>query len=248
MRPDGSWAHRLPLAESSTPRFSPDGRRLAVTTTDSAGKDSRGRFTDFTGIAVGYANGSGFRYVERHDEYFYSAPDWSPSSNELVFEKYRRESWLIRVSVATGQRRRLGFGQDPKWSRDGRWIAFTYNGRVMIARPNGRGRNTLVDCAGSCSVERWSYDGRSVLFADSRSIDGDEGISRFAVTVATHKVIEFPWPDFDLISPDWRLRAVTHNDGVYVALRDGTHRRRVLGPPEQWGAGYYELGDWQHVP
>ena len=239
VRPDGAGALRLPLRDSFAPRFSPDGRRLAVN-------------VDFPdGIAVGYPDGSGFRYVSRVSDGWHDTPDWSPSSDEIVFafHKLDRAPKLIRLSIQTGERRTLGSGTGPKWSPDDRWIAFTDEGelgksqsRVMITRPDGHGRRTLTRCADVsdvCATERWSADGRSVVFRDSRL---------YAVNIATRKVTPIREPNSGLISPDRRLRATGGHSGVYVARRDGSHRHRILGPPDRWHAFEYRLGDWQHVP
>jgi Tol biopolymer transport system component len=244
VQPDGGWTRRLPLHESYAPAFSPDGRLLAVN-------------DDATyGIAVGYAYGSGFRHVYNHYSYTrLSTPDWSPTSTDLVFssetEPYR--SQLIRVSVQTGQRQTLGSGWGPVWSSDGRWIAFLDEkedrSRVMIARPDGRGRRTLTSCdSAACGGLRWSYAGRSVVFADSRGEDDDSDGRDYAVNIATRKVTPIPSSGGDFNSPDWRLRATSGFDGVYVVRRDGSHRRRILGPPRQWSAYRYALGDWQRLP
>jgi Tol biopolymer transport system component len=238
VRPDGGGARRMPFRARSehgpgaslSPRFSPDGRLLAVQ-------------VESVGIAVGHPDASGFRYVYRADA-TYGSPAWSPWSNALVFAAYpETRGKLVEVSIETGRRRTLGSGEDPTWSPNGRWIAFTGASGVMITRPDGRGRRTLTHCADDCTVERWSADGRKVVY-----VDGAEGQWR-AVNVATGRNVPVPAPRYGyLISPDWRLRATSDDRGVYVARRDGSDRRRILGSPQQWGAGSYAVGDWQHLP
>jgi hypothetical protein len=103
------------------------------------------------------------------------------------------------------------------------------------------------------TVARWSADGRKVLFRRAvwRPDTGYVGSDKlFVVNVGTGRIarVAEPRQRKGLVSPDARLRATDDAGGVYVARRDGTNRRRIMGPPREWRVAGYTLADWQRVP
>ena len=241
VRPDGGAARRVPLAGASRPRFSSDGRFLAA----EAGWQAPGG----PGIAVGAPDARRFRYVDRADWQSYWGMDWSPRSDDLVFAKDSdSDLLLVRISVETGQRVTLGAGLGPAWSPDGRWIAFRRSVNetpaVWVTSPQGDGTRMLTPQGGS--VQGWSADGRRVVF---RRDEGDAGDGLFAVDVVTGAMTRMKPPHRrrGLLSPDGRLRVTTGPGGVYVARRDGSHRRRIMGPARRWGSDGYAVCDWQPI-
>lgn len=159
--------------------WAPDGSRLAFDRYDEA----RNRFV----LAVMRADGSGAVRVTPHadstgEERF---PTWSPDSREIAYNVYVRgnggraavsdpDIWI--VSLASGEVRRIGSGGPPRWSPDGRWIAFvahSADGRtseLRIVRPDGSGLRTLLQsrsCSDGCAISRpdWLPDGGTVVFS-----------------------------------------------------------------------------------
>ena len=92
-RPDGSEAKRLPLTSSDAPSWSPDGRRLAVSTEDGIhsvradGRDDR----RVTTAPVGYAH---------------QWPRWTPSGSRIAYVEMGLEWWLDASLWSVGADRR----------------------------------------------------------------------------------------------------------------------------------------------
>jgi Tol biopolymer transport system component len=69
--------------------------------------------------------------------------DFSPSGEWVVYSLAK--GGVLTVSVDGTRRRRLtSDGVAPRWSPDGRWIAFQAGARIDVMRPDGSGRRTLV--------------------------------------------------------------------------------------------------------
>jgi TolB protein len=119
-------------------------------------------------------------------------PRWSPDGRRIAYvhggcsntgcsPATRSSLWIMNAN-GSGQRR-LTSGRsvdnDPRWSPDGRWIAFTRgtactsNGcrlDIWLIRPNGTGARPLTRNGGSAEPS-WSPDGKQIAF-DGPSADG----------------------------------------------------------------------------
>jgi Tol biopolymer transport system component len=118
-------------------------------------------------------------------------PDWSPDSNQVVYRSGRDAKQGLWVSdrFDSVAHRITEDGTDafPRWSPDGRWIAFQREaeGNVDIylmpapgAQPpdhpeNGQVRR-LTDAQGPDTLPAWTPDGRHIVFRSAR--DGIWGI------------------------------------------------------------------------
>ena len=69
--------------------------------------------------------------------------DFSPSGRRVVYS--RETGGLFTVALdGSGRRRLTGDGVMPRWSPDGRWIAFQAGARIDLIHPDGSDRHALV--------------------------------------------------------------------------------------------------------
>ena len=69
--------------------------------------------------------------------------DFSPSGRRVVYS--RETGGLFTVALdGSGRRHLTGDGVMPRWSPDGRWIAFQAGSRIDLIRPDGSDRHALV--------------------------------------------------------------------------------------------------------
>jgi Tol biopolymer transport system component len=148
---------------------------------------------------------------------FQEPHDVSPDEKTLVFtERNARGDDDIWTLSLTGARVPLPFAEtpfeewDPRFSKDGHWIAFTSNesGRleVYVAPYPATGGKRLVS-AGGASMPRWSRDGRELFYVSSDdhmmavqvrltpSLDLGPAVSLFLLKEGAR------WVDYD-VAPD----------------------------------------------
>ena len=141
-----------------------------------------------------------------------------------------------------------GAAEYPRWSPDGRWVAFQLprafgsGGRptsgpidLWVIRPNGTGRRRLLDAgalnhAGEIAPEDnawdWSPDSRSIAF--QREVPEDRSSSELAVVDVETGAVRRLTPGWH---PDWaprgRLVAAVDDGGIFVVDARTAARRRI---------------------
>jgi len=111
-----------------------------------------------------------------------AGPQPSPDGTKLVFMAGANEAMDLWVSNSDGSSPRkltnIGRAGTPRWSPDGRWIAFDSDGRYgrsgiyVVSADGGPVRDVVQDDANN-SVPSWSRDSKFIYFASNRG-DGWE--------------------------------------------------------------------------
>ena len=138
--------------DEQTPHYSPDGARLAFTSTRSGVQE----------IWIGDSDGSNLRQITSMGGPLCSNSQWSPDGRAVLFNSPRGGSadlYLLRPE--TGELRRVTNDPsdeiEPRWSRDGRSIYFGSNatGRWQVWRmtAEGGGKTQLTQQGGTAASE-----------------------------------------------------------------------------------------------
>ncbi|WP_407354554.1 winged helix-turn-helix domain-containing protein [Luteimonas sp. R10] len=168
----------------SRPAWSPDGREIAFARTEGNGRCR---------VVIVAANGGGAeREVARCDHNGLLSFDWTPDGHGLVFGTMTGAdpSPGIRVlELATGRWRELDydvreddFDYAPRYSPDGKWIAFVRNPQLgdLWRMPAAGGKpEPLTDLGTEIRGWSWLPDSRSILFG--RRVDSQSRLYRLDV-------------------------------------------------------------------
>jgi Tol biopolymer transport system component len=174
--PDGT--HLTPLTDK--PGFfsdwSADGRRIAFDFFEPDGDEQ---------IATMSASGRDLRVITSGPG-IHEVPSWSPSGRRIVFDHspesdpetpgFETRLWTMRSDG--GRARPLpvwpaGFDVEPRYSPDGRWIAFSrlretgegeFDQAVFIVRSDGGRARPLTPWGAYVEHPTWSPDGRWIVF------------------------------------------------------------------------------------
>ena len=157
--PDLCCVERLTVtrfAESLQPTYSPDGRRIAVTTTRSGAPQIYVMSNDGTDqeLLVPYqygVDGASF------------APEWSPDGTALAFHREAGGSFQVMTfDLATERVRQVtseGRNEDPSWAPDGRHLLFVSNrtgrGQLHVIDLE-TGRVRVIRTPGTAQLPAWS--------------------------------------------------------------------------------------------
>jgi Tol biopolymer transport system component len=233
-RANGTNLRRL-ARNGSAPALSRDGRLLA--------------YSSRCGITITATNGRGRPCLRSTVQ---ETLDWSPNGKALVFggaQGRDADGYPIAAVVVQplhGKRRvlmRSGptsgtqvHNHEPKWSPNGRWIAFinseddSRRSGLYVVRPNGTHRHRVASDALTFS---WSPDSRTLAFPPwSRdgfvSLVGVNGKKPKQLRLGALEASAVGW------SPDGRrlllaARAGDDADQVWVIGRNGTGLRRLTG-------------------
>lgn len=157
-RPNGIEQHLFPT-------WSPDGRQLAFLRT-------RGEH----GLWLVDPDGSRLRRVPGADLADYRELSWSRRGRILFASEVLDGETLVGVDVRTGARRLVEReGTQPRWSRDGRSLAFTRNlgtegsYEVMIRDDVTGAVRNLTRHAAEDQLASWAPDGSRIAFSSART-------------------------------------------------------------------------------
>jgi Tol biopolymer transport system component len=117
---------------------------------------------------------------------------WSPDGNGIAFVRGRSEHYRLfvmrragRDSAWTAPRQLTSeLAIDPKWSYDGKQIAFTRRGEVWLISPDGINERALTTPSAASALAQyaiWSPDDKTIYF---KAADGERRASIWAVPAA----------------------------------------------------------------
>jgi len=150
-------------------RFSPDGRRLAITSMRSG---------DTFRIWAADADGHDPQQLTREPGVEEGSPWWSPDGRRIAFDAMSRDwhfhVWTMGVDGAAPRQLTSGPGDQnvPYWSRDGQWVYYSADrgtGRDVWRVPAGGGQPQRMTSGGSGQFACESPDGRSILYQAAAS-------------------------------------------------------------------------------
>jgi len=249
---DGTDEHALLPSIAEGPRFSPDGRRIAVATENPQG---------LLFLALVNPDGSGYRRFPRPDPTLaLGCGVWSPDASRLACEGWddgnpaRNGIYTVRASDGGGVTRVTtspGGGHDlvGDYSPDGRQIVFVRGIHVddeqnalMVVNADGTDPRVLTGRTVSLA-SRWSPDGKTILTESGGSlllvpVDGAP-VSAIRINGGSAvKASRGAW------SPDgtWIVfsRLTSTGEDIYIMRSDGTNLHQITHTP---GVDE-EFGEW----
>lgn len=168
-------SHPSGAAEDSAPAWSPDGRWIAFLRLE-PGSACR--------IMMIAANGGAEREVGTCDHRSPPSFDWTPDSHGLVFGSMPTALGVVgmrQLDLASGEwtalnyrRGRADLDSAPRYSPDGRWIAFVRNaplGDFWRVPAEGGEAERMTELRADVRGWDWLPDGSGLLFG--RAVDGD---------------------------------------------------------------------------
>ena len=157
----------------------------------------------------------------------------------------RNRTQIFVVPVAGGEARQLTTGAasstSPRWSPDGRRLAFTTGGQVWTMSPDGTDRRQVTNISTGAGDPVWSPDGRWIAFASDVYPDcADDACNRARDAAAEKNPVKAHVATRLFVRHwvDWKGAKRTH---VFVAPAEGGAARDLT--PGDWDAPTFSVGD-----
>lgn len=169
-------------------------------------------------------------------------PDWSPTAPRIAFTRrygYSPLGLYVANADGTQARRIMANASDPKWSPDGRKIAFSTAARDGVHVMNADGTGARLVLGGLANDVSWSPDGTRLVFsrpsarATSTFVVNANGSGLRRVAKRCAEASSPAWsPDGRAIAVMCIRRAPAKNQpDIYTVNTDGTHLRQITSNP-----------------
>lgn len=154
-------------AFEESPRWSPDGKKLAWVSTRDGNQE----------LYLSLPDGSDTRRLTNHPAADHH-PAWSPDGRFIAFSSGRAGGESVHtIDIASGTLKRLAGGKGleawPAWSADGKRVAFArhQNGSfdIVSVEAGGNGEKTVVAGPDHATFPAFSPDGRQLAFISDRT-------------------------------------------------------------------------------
>jgi Tol biopolymer transport system component len=253
IRPDGSMRTDLTNEEGfdAMAAYSPDGRRIAFSSTRSMPPGFQGSPLLFSELYVMDADGSSVQRITFNEGLTDLQGAWSPDGRRIVIargpgrtplpsEPFVAPTDLWIIDLATGRERQLTnspatYEWYPRWSPDGRRIAFAGalvepdNQDVYTIRVDGRSLRRLTSNPGLDWQPHYSPNGRSIAFASDRTGNFDVFVMRKNGT-KIRQLTDHPGnDDLPCYSPDGEFIAFSSDRDGIPSLTSDIFRMRADG-------------------
>jgi Tol biopolymer transport system component len=189
-------------------------------------------------------------------------------NGELVFSSLQVRNgdddlYLMRADGTRKRRitRRRAFERYPKWSPDGKWLAYISNRsrptsesayEIYIMRPNGTGFRRVTNDRWIDDQLAWSPDGKRIAFESNRQTGKFAlwvlNVDRTGLRKLADNASVPAW------SPDGETIAFVRSnpkggpsgtDEIWVMDQDGTNERRLIAPPVgRTSSGHDSMPEW----
>lgn len=236
---DGSMRRDLTNEDSldAMAAYSPDGRRIAFSSTRSMPPGFQGERRLFSELYVMDADGSNVQRITFNEGLTDIQGAWSPDGRRIVVgrgsgrtpvagEGFVAPTDLWIIDLATGREQQLTnspatYEWFPRWSPDGRRIAFQGdlvepgNQDVYTIRADGRSLRRLTSHPGVDGFPHYSPNGRLVAFASNRTGNFDVFVMRKNGTKIRQLTDHPSTDDLPCYSPDGEFIAFSsERDGL----------------------------------
>jgi TolB protein len=128
-----------------SPTWSPDGGEIAFCSSRGGGPQV---------YVMNVESGRVRRLTFRGD--YNTSPAWSPKGDLIAYTSRAGGFRIMTVAARGGDPHEVAVGEDPSWSPDGRYVVFSYRGRLRIASKDGRSVKQLTGGGGDDTSPAWS--------------------------------------------------------------------------------------------